>query len=268
MSERSGDPAASGCRGCEPLLAAYVDGEATAHDRERLEKHVESCACCRDWLGRERAAREALRARRAGLRCCASEPLKARCAAFAARPVASAPSLRAGLLRPSTMRRWVPVSLAATLVFVAAAVFGLGLNNKVQALAVQTTVDHVACSRFSMPEGTADPAAAASRWQERFGWTVRLPASTGDTGLQLRGLRRCAVTDGRVAHLLYSWKGEPLSIYVLPKRTLGDAVTFARRFQHESVMWSQNDRTYIIVTARPHDAALDKVVDYVRAAAY
>jgi hypothetical protein len=33
-------------------------------------------------------------------------------------------------------------------------------------------------------------------------------------------------------------------------------------------MWSQNDRTYIIVTPRPRDPSLDQLVAYVRARAY
>ena len=65
-----------------------------------------------------------------------------------------------------------------------------------------------------------------------------------------------------------TWMGEPLSVYVLPKRTLGDATEFVRRFRHNTVMWSQNDRTYIIVTPWPRDPALDSVVAYVRARAY
>ena len=76
------------------------------------------------------------------------------------------------------------------------------------------------------------------------------------------------MADGRLAHLVYSWMGEPLSVFVLPKRTLGNATEFAQRFGHNSIMWSQNDRTYIIVTPRPRDPLLEKVVAYVRAHAY
>lgn len=259
------DPQTGDCRACEALLASYVDGEAPACDCERLEKHLEACACCRDWLGREQAARAALRARRASLRGGASEDLKARCAAYAASNPSTAVA-RGG--RAPLYRRWVPVSIAATVLLAVAAVFGLAPNSKVEALAMQATADHVKCVRFNLPAGSADPAVVARQWQDRFGWPLRLTAPSADVGLQLRGVRRCAVTEGRVAHLLYSWMGEPLSVYVLPRRTLGDAAAFVRRFRHESVMWSQNDRTYIIVTARPRDAALEDVVAHVRAAAY
>lgn len=273
MTGSGREPRGSECHQCELLLASYVDGEAPAGDRERIEKHVEICACCRDWLACERAAHETLCARRPELRACASDQLKARCAAYAARtPAVQAPLPSPRVGRPSAIRRWAPMSLAAALVLAVSAVVGLGLTNEAQALALQTTLDHVKCARFHVPEGAADPASSAEQWQARFGWPLRLPVSSSgsssEPGLQLRSVRRCAVTDGRIAHLIYSWQGEILSVYVLPKRTLSDETQFVRRFTHETVMWSQGDRTYIIVSSGQRDGALGRVIAYVRAAAY
>jgi anti-sigma factor RsiW len=253
-------------------MAAYVEGAAPAADRERIEEHIDACACCRDWLTRERAAHEALRARRSGLRACAPEHLKARCAAHAARrSTANLSRLSPGRARRSIVRRWAPMSLAAALILAFAAVFGLGLTNPAQVLALQTSVDHYKCARFHMPETAADPATTAQQWQARFGWPLRLPTSTTEPphepGLQLRSVRRCVVTDGRVAHLLYSYQGEPLSVYVLPQRTLVDEAQFVRRFQQDTVMWSQGDRTYIIVSSGQPEG-LRRMMAYVRAAAY
>jgi len=272
MTGTGGEPLRSECHQCEPLLASYLDGEAPAGDRARIETHIQSCACCRDCLARERAVHEALRARRSGLRTCASDRLKARCAAYAARtPAASASNLSPAAVRPSAIRRWAPMSVAAALVLAVAAVFGLGLTQPAQALALQTTADHVKCSRFNVPEGAADPVSTAQQWQARLGWPLHLPTSASEPpaepGLQLRTVRRCAVTDGLVAHLLYSYQGEPLSVYVLPKRTLVDEAQFVRRFKHETVMWSQGDRTYIIVSSGKRDG-LGRMIAYVRAAAY
>jgi anti-sigma factor RsiW len=268
----TGGERASECHQCEPILASYVDGEAPAGDRERIEKHIEVCSCCRDWLAKEQAAHDALRARRSGLRTCASEHLKARCAAFARRqPTGTASRLAPAARRPSLVRRWAPMSLAAALVLAVAAMFGLRLSNPAQALALQTTVDHVKCARFHMPEGAADPVTTAQHWQERFGWPLRLPTTSpeppAESGLQLRTVRRCAVTDGRVAHLIYSYQGEPLSVYVLPKRALVDEAQFVRRFKHETVMWSQGDRTYIIVSSGQREG-LTRMMAYVSAAAF
>jgi anti-sigma factor RsiW len=74
------------------------------------------------------------------------------------------------------------------------------------------------------------------------------------------------VTEGRVAHLMYEWRGQPLSVYVLPS-PIGRAVetrTFVRRFGHEAVVWSQRGRTYVVL-ARGKREELDGVVSYVRA---
>lgn len=267
----TGGERATECHACEPIFASYVDGEAPAGDRERIEKHIEACSCCRDGLAQEQAAHEALRARRSGLRTCASEHLKARCAAYAKlQPTAPAVRLAPATMRPSLIRRWAPMSLAAALVLAVAAMFGLRLTNPAQALALQTTVDHVKCARFHLPDGAVDPVTTAAQWQARFGWPLRLPTAAeppAESGLQLRTVRRCAVTDGRVAHLIYSYQGEPLSVYVLPKRALVDEAKFVRRFQHETVMWSQGDRTYIIVSSGQRDG-LTRMMAYVSAAAF
>jgi len=261
------------CRDLEATLAAYVDGETALCDGDRIRRHADSCACCRDRLARERAAREAVRSRRDGLRASAPGGLKARCASYAAASlpaagrVLGAPSPPKPRTPPAFLRRWVPLSVAATLLLAVSAVFGFGLNHKVQALAFQTTIDHVKCSRFNGATAPADPVESARAWQAKFGWAIQVPPSSG-SGLELRAVRRCAVTDGRVAHLIYSWLGEPLSVYVLPKQTVGDATEFVRRFRHNSVLWSQNNRTYIMVTPHKRDAALEGVVAYVRAHAY
>ena len=70
-----------------------------------------------------------------------------------------------------------------------------------------------------------------------------------------------------MAHLIYSYQGEPLSVYVLPKRMLMNEAKFIRRFQYETVMWSQGDRTYIIVSSGERDE-LPEMMAYVRAAAF
>lgn len=256
------------------MLAAYVDGEAASCDCDKVKAHVAACACCRDRLVGEHAAREAIRARRGGLRASAPEELKARCAAYAARrggaPAGVAPFKRPADRRgvAAAVRRWAPLSLAATLVLAVATVFGFGLTDKAQALAFQTTIDHVKCTRFSLGEAAVDAHDAERQWQSRFGWAIAVPASSSGTNLELRGVRRCGVLDGAVAHVLYMWRGEPLSVYVLPKRTVGDAAQVVHRFQHNSIMWSQNDRTYIMVTPHRPDPSLDAMVAYVRATAY
>jgi anti-sigma factor RsiW len=256
------------CRELEPLLAAYVDGEAGTADRARVDAHLQDCRSCRDRLAAQRTMCQSLTTRRAMLRGCASEHLKARCrsAATAAHPPAARPIDPTASPRFS-VRRWVPLTAAATVLLAVIAVFGLGLTNKVQALAFQASIDHAKCSR-GMSSTAADPAQTAQQWQRRFGWPITVPASAPHEQLELRGIRRCIVTDGQVAHLLYMWQGEPLSLYVLPERVVGETPEHTRSLGHDAVMWSKNDRTYMLISNRPRDAGLDEVAAYVRATAH
>ena len=266
MNEPRPDQSVCRCRDVESMMAAYVDGDRASCDGERVRAHLEQCAGCRDRAAAERVAHEVVRAKRPQLRAHAPEALKARCAAFA-RP-APAPRDVPAVHHPGFVRRWAPFSVAATLLLAVAVVFGFGLTEKAQALAFQTTLDHMKCSRFNAGHTRADAGHAEHEWQSRFGWKIDVPDSSSGSNLELRGVKRCGVLDGGVAHLMYSWMGEPLSVYVLPKRTLGDAATYVERFNHNSIMWSQNDRTYIIVTSHRRDPALDEVVAYVRSTAY
>lgn len=248
------------CQDVELLMAPYVDGEAAAPDRAAVEAHLGACAGCRDHVAAERAAREVLLARRAGVRGCAPARLHSRCAAHAART-------RARGAVPVVVR-WLPLSVAATLVLAVAAVFGFGLNHRVQALAFQVTLDHVACKRFGNASTMIDGRSAEQRWLATHGWPVRVPASSASSDLQLRSVRRCAITDGRIAHLMYRWRGEPLSIYVLPGKAADASAEIVERFSHDSVVWSRNGRTYVVVAKARRRPELDRVVQYVRENVY
>ena len=168
----------SECRELEPLLAPYVDGEAREPATRRGRGAPAACPPCRDAVSCERAVREALIARRARtVRGCAvarpSAPLRrgARRRADGVAGRACPPALAAA-------RRWVPLSLAATLVLAVAGVFVLGLNDAVEALAASSPLDHVKCFKFApQPTAHADPAA-------------RRPRVGGSPGLAAQGARR------------------------------------------------------------------------------
>ena len=251
------------CRDVEPLLAPYVDGDAAPEDRAAVELHIEACGCCRDDLTAQRVARDLLKARGEGLRDAPTPQLRARCAAQALR----APTRVAPAARRTPLSRQVPLAAAATIVLAFAAVFGLGLNNKVQALAVQMTIDHVKCARFNTSPTAADPVLMAQQWTAKGGWPLTVPASSEPAGLELRSVRRCGVTDGRVAHLIYDWRGEPLSVYVLNSEAV-EGTSQVQRFGHQSVMWSQNGRTYVVLTGASRREDLAGVVHYMRSNVY
>ena len=94
-----------------------------------------------------------------------------------------------------------------------------------------------------------------------------MAASAPDESLRLRGVRRCAVTDGRVAHLMYEWQGRPLSVYVLPADVVHGSAE-VHRFGHDAVMWSQNGRTYVVLSKGEQRPQLDRVLRYVKANVY
>jgi anti-sigma factor RsiW len=241
-------------------MTPYVDGEAAAADRAAVEMHIHGCGHCRDLVAAETAARDVVSARREDFRETASDSLHAKCAAHAAWN-------RQRRRAMPVLRRWLPLSVAATLFLAVAVVFGFGLNHKVQALAFQMTLDHVKCTRFANTSAPVDAASAGQQWGATYGWPLRVPASSPSTGLELRAVRRCGVTDGRVAHLMYEWHGEPLSIYVLPEKVIGEPEEVVQRFSHDSILWSQNGRTYVVLSQarRPE---LDGVVRYVKANVY
>lgn len=252
----------SKCRDLDPLFAPYADGEAAPDDRASVEAHLQRCPPCRERVAEQRTVRAMLATRRPALRSDASVHLRARCAAHAR----STPPKAFGLPR-AVRRTWVPLSLAATLLMAIAGAFVIGLNDRVEALAAQLTIDHVKCFQFA-PERLkhTDATTAARDWAAKQGWAIQIPASSSRESLELLGVRRCAMSSGRVAHIMYTWRGEPLSMFVVPRsiRQTPNQEEFVEKFGHEAVIWSGNDCTYVLL-ARARPAELAPVVGYVRA---
>jgi hypothetical protein len=165
---------------------------------------------------------------------------------------------------------WIPLSIAATLIVAVAAALILGANDRVEAIAAQLTLDHVKCFQFA-PERSqhTDAAVAAHDWAAKQGWAIEVPASSSSADLELLGVRRCAMTSGRVAHLMYMWHGQPLSMFIVPRtiRSLLDRQEFVEKFGHEAVIWSSRDRTYVLL-ARARPTELEPLVGYVRRAVH
>jgi anti-sigma factor (TIGR02949 family) len=256
------------CRDLDEQLTPYVDGEQTPAARQSVEAHLAGCPPCLEHAKAETAARQLVRDHRADLRAEAPAALRARCLALRAVPAsagsasAEASAGQAGR-RLAFLRRWAPLSLAATLMLAVAGVFVLGLNDRVEALAASLAIDHVKCFKVGgVTPSHADPAIAAQDWQQAQGWPVVVPGSEPARQLTLVDVRRCFSTDGRVAHMMYRWRGAPLSLYVLPESIGHDRAV--DRMGHEAVIWCANNRTYAVVTAG-HPRDLTEVVDYMKA---
>jgi hypothetical protein len=160
------------------------------------------------------------------------------------------------------LRRWVPLSLAATLVLAVGGVFLTGINSGVQALATGLALDHAKCFQFKGDTSkSVDAQVVESQWEREQGWPIVIPQSAADEQLRLLTVRRCLSTDGRVAHAMYLWHGEPLSVFVLPHATRPERVvdTMGR----EAAIWSANGRTYAVL-ADGHPSDFNHIVSYVK----
>ena len=253
------------CAELEPYLAAHIDGETTAADAGRLNAHLAACPACRMRVTSEKAARDVLHARRDRLVACASPQLRQRCAACAtegARPLA--PSVPRRFVR----RAWVPLSFAATLLLAVAGVFLAGLNRNVEALATGLAADHVKCFQFAPDHAMVEPGAAGAAWQRRYGWSLTVPRSEPVEQLELLDVRRCMSIEGATAHILYKWRGSPLSVYVLNRAPASDvsAERLVSRLGQEAVIWSDSGRTYAVVGRGTHND-LEHVAHYLRTVA-
>jgi anti-sigma factor RsiW len=251
------------CREIEALFAPYVDDEAAAPDRATVDAHLHACGPCRDRVASERVAREVLRSRRTGLRPCASDALRTRCAAHRI-----VPAIKGGLV---TRRGWVPLSLAAALLLAIGGTLFLA-GNTVEVLAAQLAVDHIKCFQFPPDRAAVDPLAEGRKWEAGHGWPLKVTASEKSEQLELIGVRRCLSTEGRVAHLMYRWRGQPLSVFVLNSRLRRSddspgtlAESSLENMGEHAIIWSRAGRTYAVV-ARDSSPRLQEVARYVRRA--
>ena len=250
------------CRDIESNLAPFVDGEHASLDRAAIDAHLLACPSCRNRVAAERAVHELVCARRGSLRSPAPDALRQRCAAQRAL-AAPRPAWR-------SQRGWVPVSLAASLIFVTGLVLLFGWGSSVETYAAQLAVDHLKCFQFPPDAGAAPDVTLLGRnWSEGNGWPLKVAASSATEQLQLLGVRRCGSSKGRLAHILYKWHGEPLSVYVLNTRFdhsagAGHDHDVTRLGEH-AIVWTERGRTYAVVADR-RVADLGRVASYVRRA--
>lgn len=249
-----------GCREFEQHFAAYVEG-APGRASEAVESHLQRCPPCRSRVAAEKAAHELLRTRRERLRCHAPDGLRHRCAAQ-----------RAGVLPRAAVRRTLlPLTLAATLLLSTGVLFLFGLGSSVETYAAQLALDHRKCFQFPPDAPRVEAAVLGRDWQAGNGWPLKVAGSTPAEHLELVGVRRCGSTHGRVAHLMYRWHDEPLSMYVLndtiedDRARGGSGEQSLYKLGEHAIVWSERGRTYAVV-ARRQVPDLDRVAGYLRRA--
>jgi anti-sigma factor RsiW len=247
------------CGDLDERLSPYVDGEDSPAAHRAVDAHLAKCPPCRADATAETAARKLVHEHRDALTRRASDTLRARCAAAGSQLPLS--PLQSSSRRSSFLRKWAPLSLAATLVLAVAGVFVFGLNDRVEALAASLSVDHVKCFKVNGIETHADADTSERAWQQSQGWPVVIPQTEAAQQLQLVNVRRCLTTDGHAAHLMYTWRGEPLSLYVLQGDAGRDRVV--KKMGAQTVVWCSNQRTYAVVSSDT-SRDLTSIVDYMK----
>jgi anti-sigma factor RsiW len=124
-------------------------------------------------------------------------------------------------------------------------------------LASELALDHLKC--FGLLEdssGPPDARALEAKLHERWGWSMRVPEGSPSEGLVVVGGRKCLYHDGGIAHLMYRYRGEPVSLFMLPNTTLA-AHTLAV-MGHQTRIWSVGNTSYAVVM-QGDSALVDRV---------
>jgi anti-sigma factor RsiW len=253
------------CDEIDSLMTPYVDDEVDLAVRQAIDAHLGQCPPCHERAQTERAARRLVRSRMSALtdaapasvRACGGGAVRATHAA-ASRPVA----------RGSRVRRWVPLSMAATLLLALGGVFVAGQQGRLEAaFAAQLAIDHEKCfAEFGTGHPPIDAAEAEARLAAVHGVEVSVPAGEDGEQMALVDARSCEYDGGHMTHLLYEVEGRPVSLFVVPdvrhtERSL-DVVG------HQARLWSADDVGYVLVgdgASADDGAAMDRVAAYMRA---
>ena len=200
------------CAEIDLLMTPYVDDEVDTADRQAVDAHLADCSHCRDRADAERFARRIVRSQASRLAQPAPAALRARC--VGAVPSSGIPARRTGA--GERIRRWVPLSMAATVLLAVAGVFMAGQQERLEAsFAAQLAIDHDKCfAEFGLGHPRLDAAEAEARLAVEHGYDVSVPASSDREQIELVDVRSCDYDGGHMAHLLYEVEGRPVSVFV------------------------------------------------------
>jgi anti-sigma factor RsiW len=250
----------SQCRRVSEHMAAYVDGLLPPSERDSVDRHLSACPACRRLAEDERSGQQVLRERREQL---LREPLppglRARCES-----VASAGREPSGRL--ALGRWWRPVAVLAAIVvmvFTASTFLSLMSERSNALLAAQLTADHSRCFKlFASPQGVSLDASDVERMLlEQHGWTVHVPPSAPEVGLDLVGARRCMYGETAIPHVMYRAGGQEMSLFVLAGEVRKNADLVA--LDQRATMWARDGTTFVLVLP-VDDSRLVDAIGYVK----
>ena len=252
------------CAQVEERLPRFVDEENVDNGAE-IAAHIATCEACRASAHAQKIARAVLKARAAQLSPIAPPGLRTRIAANVSQGVKTRPQDLKTLPFFGWTGRLSAFAAAAMLVLTLGAVLlPIATIRSTAVLAAQLALDHLKCFTIDGDAGgqpiTSDDAEATLL--REFDFTVSVPASLPAEGLDLLAVRRCLYGDGRAAHLMYRVNGEPVSLFVLPGLTRPAADLSL--FGHDELVWTQGDRTYMLVARGGLRSDLGRVASYLR----
>jgi anti-sigma factor (TIGR02949 family) len=252
------------CEEIDSLMTPYVDGEMDLTARRAVEDHFADCSPCRARARREQAARRLVRSQASTLTAAAPPSLRARC--VGAVPIGDAVPPQTARRRRA--RRWLPLSMAATLLLAVGGVFIAGQQARLEAaFAAQLAIDHEKCfTEFGTGHPPLEAAAAEARLAAVHGVEVAVPRGDAQAHVALVDARTCEYDAGQMAHLLYEVEGRQVSLFVVPDGS--HAERSLEVVGHQARLWSAADVGYVLVghVDGPADAAvMDKVAAYMRA---
>ncbi|MGE4055001.1 MAG: anti-sigma factor [Vicinamibacterales bacterium] len=256
----------SECSHIDPIVTPYVDGELPAAERDAVDRHLATCGACRTRVAAERSVHELLGARRANLCAMPAPPdLEARCRQTSPRSVPDRVPVPHPASFPAWRSRALPIAIAAMLLIVLAggAIYRL-TQTSVRVMAAELTADHVRCFMlYASPDSPpADPRVVEQSLASSFDWNATLPANPEQAGLKLIGARPCLYAQGRVAHIMYTYEGRPVSVFMLPDSQR--AQDLFDIMNHRAVAWTSEDRTFVLVASEPPET-MDRIMRFVHA---
>jgi hypothetical protein len=123
-------------------------------------------------------------------------------------------------------------------------------------------MDHEKCFRMNQVLGTRHSAARVeAAMSSGFGWPLHMPSLIDHQDVDLVGSRPCLYGEGLAAHIMFTTRGEPVSLFMLPHETRVSEVV--NIMGHQCRIWSEGERTFVLV-ARDSAGSLDDVATLVR----
>lgn len=234
------------CHRIDSVVTPFVDDILESRERLAVRQHLRECAQCRSRIAAEREVRRLFQLRRAAL--------MPQCVPPGFRERLTAALVPETVAEVSTWRtRLVPLALAASLMVIVGTAFLYEATRFSSRLMVaELAADHVKCFMLNSVLGThhthdAVEAAMASG----FEWRATLPSNPQAADLQLVGSRPCLYGQGRVAHIMYSHNGRPVSVFMLPGTVRAEE--YVSVLGHEAAIWSEGERTFVLVAGEGHD---------------